>query len=86
MSADKRTPISQAQSEKEIGEYWDTHSLGASWELTQEVDIEIRAQRRRRITVDPELYEHIEAQAHIRGIASETLINLWLKERLQTSS
>ena len=69
MSVDKRTPISQAQSEKEIGEYWDTHSLGDSWEQTQEVDIEIRAQRRRRITVDPELYEQAQPTTNSRVAA-----------------
>lgn len=86
MTTDKHTSISQSQSDKEIGEYWDSHSLGDNWDQTQEADIEVRAQRRRRITLDPELYGDIESQAHIRGVAPETLINLWLKERLQSNS
>ncbi len=44
---------------------------------------EVRARRRRRITLDPDLYKQLEYQAHARGVLPETLANLWLGERLQ---
>jgi hypothetical protein len=47
------------------------------------VDFEVRAKRRRRVTLDPDLYAQIEAQARTRGILPETLVNLWLAEQLQ---
>jgi hypothetical protein len=47
---------------------------------------EVRAKRRRRVTLEPEVYRRIEEQARARGIAPETLINVWLVERLQTTS
>lgn len=78
-----RTSISQARSLEEIAEYWDTHSLADYWDQTQEVEFDIRVKPRHRVTLAPELFEKIESQARIRGINPETLINLWLAERLQ---
>ena len=74
--------ISKARSLDEIGEFWDTHSLDNYWDQTEEVEIGLRARRRRRVTLDPDLSERIEVQARARGISPETLINLWLLERL----
>jgi len=80
------TSISRATSMKEIGEYWDSHSLADHWDETQEVDIEVRAERRRRITLAPEVYSEIESLARRQGVPPETLVNLWLAERLQKAS
>ena len=88
MSEDKpasQTSISNARTEEEIAEFWDTHSLDEYWEQTHEVAFEVRAQKRRRITLDPEIYVQIEARARARGLMPETLVNLWLKECIQTS-
>jgi hypothetical protein len=77
------TSISKARTLDEIADFWDTHSLADYWEQTQEVEFEVRAKRRRRVTLDPEVYARVEAQARARGILPETLVNLWLVERLQ---
>lgn len=76
------TSISKASSLEEIGEFWDTHSLDDYWDQTHEVDFDVRARRRRRITIDPTVYEQVEAEARTRGILPETLVNLWLMDRL----
>ena len=86
MSATERkglTSISKASTLEEIGEFWDSHSLADYGDQTHEVSFEVRAQRRRRVTLDPEVYSQIEAQAHRRGVSAETLVNLWLVERLR---
>ncbi len=80
------TSISRAQTLDEVGEFWDTHSLADYWDQTREVTFEVRAKRRRRITLDPEVYAQIESQARARGLQPETLVNLWLVERLQGTS
>lgn len=80
-----RTSISKARSLEEIADFWDTHSLDDYWDQTHEVAFEVRAQRRRRITLDPEIYAWVEAQARTRGLLPETLVNLWVMERLQES-
>ncbi|MCA9921715.1 MAG: hypothetical protein KC421_05055 [Anaerolineales bacterium] len=83
---DKReTTISQAESIEEIGAFWDTHSVSDYWDKTREVEFDVRAQRRHRVTLAPEVYESLEIQARTRGIQLETLINLWLSEKLQAA-
>ncbi|MFQ6092661.1 MAG: CopG family antitoxin [bacterium] len=74
--------ISKARPLEEIADFWDTHSLADYWDNTHEVEFEIRAKRRRRVTLDQEVFTRIEAQARARGILPETLVNLWLAERL----
>ena len=79
----KLTGISKAGTVEEIGEFWDSHSLDDYRDQTREVEFEVRAKQRRRITLDPEIYARVEVQARTRGISPETLINLWVVERLQ---
>jgi len=78
----KLTSISKGRTIEEIGEFWDNHSLADYWDQTEEVKCEVRAKRRRRITLDPEVYSKLEIQARNRGILPETLVNTWLAERL----
>ena len=79
------TSISKARTLEEIADFWDTHSLADYWDQTHEVAFEVRAQRRRRVTLAPEVYARVEAQARARGILPETLVHLWLVEHLQES-
>jgi hypothetical protein len=76
------TSISKAHTLEEIGQYWDSHSLADHWEDLPDVEFEVRAMPRRRIVVAPELYEKLELRARIQGLSPETLVNLWLAERL----
>lgn len=46
------TSISKAGSLEEIAAFWDTHSLGDYWDQTHEVDFDVRALHRRRVTID----------------------------------
>ncbi len=78
----KSTSISKARSIEEIADFWDNHSLDDYWDQTHEVEFKVRAKRRRRITLDPDIYSKVETQARIRGIMPETLVNMWLTERL----
>lgn len=78
----KLTSISKARTLEEISEFWDTHSLDDYWDETHEVEFEVRAERRRRVTLDPEVYSQLETQARVRGLLPETLVNLWVAERL----
>jgi hypothetical protein len=62
--------------------FWDTHSLADYWDETREVEIEVRARRRRRVSVAPDLWDRLRVYAQANGISPETLVNLWLAERL----
>ncbi len=88
MNENKKTQlsgISESQTLEEIGEFWDTHSLDEYWDKTHEVDFEVRAKQRRRVTVEPNIYKELETEARVRGVVPETLVNLWLAEKLQAS-
>lgn len=69
---------------EEAAEFWDTHSLADYWDLTEEVDAQVHVQQRRYlVALAPDLAERLAAVAHIQGVSTETLVNLWLSERLQ---
>ena len=88
MNENKNTQISsisQAKTLEEIGEFWDTHSLDDYWEETREAEFEVRAVQKRRVTVELKIYKELEAEARVRGVVPETLVNLWLAEKLQAS-
>ncbi len=79
-----RTSISKARSYKEIGEFWDTHDLADYWEQTQPVEFELDIQSE--VTYYPlevTLADKVRAMAKQRGVSSEALLNLWVKEKLQ---
>ena len=82
----KKTSISQANTLEDIANFWETHSLDDFWDQTHEVEFTVRAKRRRRIVLDPEVYAKIQDCARIRGILPETLVNLWLSERLKETA
>lgn len=79
------TSISKAGTVEEIADFWDTHSMADYEGQTREVEFEVRAKRKRRITLDPDVYAQIETRAHERGVLPETLVNLWLLDHLRTS-
>jgi CopG antitoxin of type II toxin-antitoxin system len=79
---DHLSSISKSGSPKEIGDYWDAHSLTEHWEQTHEVEFEVRA--RRRVPLDPEVYEQLAEQARTRGVSLASLVNSWLSERLSS--
>jgi hypothetical protein len=69
---------------EEAAEFWDTHDLADYWDLTEAVDFEVDLQHRRYlVALDPELAEKLAGEARKRGLSTETLINLWLSEKLQ---
>ena len=82
MSRGKST-ISKSSSYQEIGEYWDKHDLADIWEQTEQVQFDINIQSERRyFAVEYSISEKIIKIAKRRGISTETLINLWLKEKI----
>jgi hypothetical protein len=72
---------------EEAAEFWDNHDLANYWDLTEEVEIKVNLQRRRYlVSIDPELAEKLAVEAHRRGLSTETLVNLWLNEKLQQTT
>lgn len=70
----------------EFWEFWDSHS-SADYEADMEaVDIEVDSiSSAVYLPVAKELVEKVRSQARRQGVSSETLVNLWLQERLTVS-
>jgi len=81
----KRDPIPKHfRSIEEAAEFWDSHDLADYWDLTQEVRFEVDIQRRVFLTaIEPTLAKKLTVLARQQGISTETLINVWLTERVE---
>ena len=77
--------ITPFNSYEEMAEFWDTHSLVDSWDQTEPTDFEIVPEARRRylVAVDREVLARVQRLARLRGVSSESLVNLLLEQRLQ---
>ncbi len=72
------------QTYEEIGEYWDTHDLAEHWEETKSAKFEVDIQSEvTYFAVEKQLSEKIKVFARRRGVSPDTLLNLWLQEKLQ---
>ena len=79
-----RSSISQAISYKDIGEYWDTHSLSEIWEKTKKVKFDVRIESEvTYYAVEKSLSEKVQSIAKKQGVSSDTLINLWIQQKIQ---
>ncbi len=80
----KHEPIPQHfQNLTEAADFWDSHDVTEYWELTREASFEVDIQRHVFLTaLEPELAKKLTAYAHRQGVSTETLINVWLTEKL----
>ena len=72
---------------EEAAEFWDSHDLGDYWDLTKEVSFDVDIKRRVFLTaLEPELAKGLAECAHQQGVSTETLINVWLSEKLRAAT
>lgn len=82
--AKNKSSISKARSYREIGEFWDTHDLGDYWDQTHPVEFEVDLRSETTYyPVDSSLSTKVRELARQRGVSAETLLNLWVQEKLQ---
>ena len=78
-----KSSISKARSYQEIGEFWDTHDLTEYWDQTTPVEFEADIQSEAiYYPIERKLSAQISRVAKRRGVSAETLLNLWLQEKL----
>jgi hypothetical protein len=84
----KRDPIPRHfKSIEEAAQFWDSHDLADYWDLTSEAHFEVDIQRRLFLTpLEPELAKKLVACARKQGVSTETLINVWLTEKLTATT
>lgn len=77
-----KSSISNARSYKDIGAFWDEHDATEMGELIDaEFEVDIHSQVCY-YPIDNRLAGNIQKIAEQRGISEETLINLWVQEKL----
>ena len=68
---------------EEIIAFWDTHSTADYEDEMEDVDFEMDLQTETYIVrLIPELANIIGRSAKARGVSTETLVNLWLAEKV----
>jgi len=76
--------IPEFKSYEEMADFWDTHSFADYWDQTEPAEFEFfpKARRRFLVSVDRNLIKRIQKVAHVRGLSTESLVNLLLEQRL----
>ncbi|MCP4654919.1 MAG: hypothetical protein GY856_05815 [bacterium] len=68
----------------EAGEFWDTHSVADY--PTKVVEMEFEPQGRTTlVALEDGLLQRLKTRARQTGVSVETLVNLWLQEKLTAS-
>ena len=74
-----KSSVSKANSPEKMSKFWEKHDFtGFDDPNAPDVEFHIAAA----IPIEPDLLSEIEELAHMRGIKVETLVNLWLKEKV----
>lgn len=82
--ARNKSSISKASTYEEIGEFWDTHDLTDYWDQTKPVEFEVELKSEiTYFALESGLSSRIRELAIQRGVSPETLLNLWVQEKLQ---
>ena len=78
MDENRLSSISKADTEEKIGEFWDSHDFTDFDTAAPDVKFEVTCT----VPIEVELFNELEKQAHRRGVKVETLVNLWLQQKL----
>ena len=80
----KRDPLPEEfNSIEQAAEFRETHSLADYEDLQKDVDFEVELKSEKNyFVVEQELSGIIDKMARTKGVLPETLINLWLKEKI----
>ena len=82
MSEDN-TSLAEAGTYDEMVEYFETHDLGEMWEQTRPAEFNTKnATFSYYFRIEKSLAQRIYEVAKQHGVSSETLLNLWVQEKL----
>ena len=79
MDVNKPSSVSKADTDAKIGEFWDTHDFT---EFDNPNASDVKLEITCTVPIEPELFTALEKHAQKRGIQVETLVNLWLQQKL----
>jgi hypothetical protein len=79
MGKNKLSSISNADTLEKMGEFWDTHDF-TDYDDPNAPDVEFKISCN--VPIEEELFSLVERQAKLRGVKVETLVNLWIQQKL----
>ena len=81
--AENKSSVSKAKSYGEIGEFWDAHDLSEVWDKTEAAEFAVDLQSDVfYYAVETSLSSKLHSIAEKKGVSAETLVNLWLQEKV----
>jgi predicted glycoside hydrolase/deacetylase ChbG (UPF0249 family) len=80
----KNSRIPTFKSIQEEAEFWDTHSFTDFWDELKPVQVKVSRNLSHitHVRLDDQTLAGLEAEASKKGVATGTLIRMWIKERL----
>ena len=78
MGENRLSSISKVDTLEKMGEFWDTHDFTDYDTDAPDVEFKISCA----IPIELDLLSSVEKQASLHGVNVETLVNLWLQEKL----
>ena len=82
MDENKQSNISGATTLEDMGAFWDTHDFAEFDTDAPDVDFSIAHS----VRLEADLLASVEQQAQLRGVSVETLVNLWIQQKLAEES
>jgi hypothetical protein len=80
----RKSLISKARSYAEIGEFWDEHDLSDHWDNTRKVKFDVVLEPEATYyPISKDLSDKIHLEARKQGVSSDTLVNLWLEQKIK---
>ncbi|HWR72469.1 MAG TPA: CopG family antitoxin [Nitrospirota bacterium] len=68
---------------KEASDFWDTHDISDYWDKTREATFKARLKKEPKyVALEDSIAKKVSTLAKKKHVSTETLINLWLKEKL----
>ena len=83
MAAHRLSSISKADSYEKIGEFWDTHDF-TDFDDPKRPDVEFSISHS--VPIEAGLFNLIADHAQQHGVSTETLVNLWLQQKVEEIS
>jgi len=74
--------ISRSRTVEEMAEFRDAHDTADYWDQFEEVEINVTMKPRHRVIIEEETYARVAEESRRRGMQPDTLINLWIAERM----
>lgn len=78
MEGNRASSISRADSLDKMGEFWDSHDFTEFDTDLEDVEFEVSSA----VRIEVDILSQVERQAQRRGVTVETLVNLWLQQKL----